>query len=156
MATYTQAERAPNVASIVVLWWPLAMIACAVLLYVVSAARGAVRRVAERASPPPRPAPATTVGAMPERLNRVLFDTVSGVVVIPSDARDALLEEVRGREGAESIVKAIVAVGASRPVELSQEEQALLLECLDGWTDPPEGIWDLQRALRGDVDATGQ
>ena len=93
---------------------------------------------------------------MPERLNRVLVDTASGGVVIPWASRDALLEEIGGRFGADSIVKAFIAVGASRPVELSQEEQALLLEWLDAWAEPPEGIWNLQRALRGDVDPTGR
>jgi hypothetical protein len=70
---------------------------------------------------------------MPVRLDRVLVDVAGELVEISWDERDALLARLRLLDGFESIVGAFEAVGASRPVELDDDERALLRVALEAW-----------------------
>ena len=99
---------------------------------------------------------------MPERLDRVAISTKSGTVELPWTSRDRLLHEIRNLDGAETIRHAFEAVGASRPVPLSDTDKALLVGAIDGWAasvtvdELPEGVWALRSALADDVHGDAQ
>ena len=90
---------------------------------------------------------------MPERLDRVLIQTSRRTVELPWDSRDQLLAEIRHLEAAKPIRDAFAAVGASRPVPLSREQQMLLYQAINVWSGNvtvdglPAGVWDLRNAL---------
>lgn len=94
----------------------------------------------------------------PRRIRRVEIRTPRGWVGISWDTRQELLERLGGREGVERVVAdrvrgAFEAVGTTRPVELDQRGQSLLLDVIDRWMDDvgadelPEGIFNLRYAL---------
>jgi hypothetical protein len=81
---------------------------------------------------------------------------------IPWASRQALLERVRARRGAERIVQAFEAAGTSRVVTFDAESKELLLEVIDvAWfegervraSDLPPGIYELRNALIDDAAA---
>jgi hypothetical protein len=94
---------------------------------------------------------------MPERLDRVAISTKSGIVELPWASRDRLLHEIRNLDGADTIRHAFDAVGAARPVPLSDSDKALLVAAIDGWAasvtvdELPEGVWKLRSALADDA-----
>jgi hypothetical protein len=51
-----------------------------------------------------------------------------GVVVIPWESRDRLLEELRRLDDASDVITAFEAVGATRPVELDVYGQVVWIE----------------------------
>jgi hypothetical protein len=63
---------------------------------------------------------------MPERLDRVIVATSRGQVEIPWGSRDMLLERLDRVPSAASVAAAFEAVGASRPVHLSAEQEVAL------------------------------
>jgi hypothetical protein len=90
---------------------------------------------------------------VPERLDRVAIATSRTTVELPWSSRDRLLHEIRNLDGAEAIRTAFGAVGASRPVPLSRDDQVLLFEAISAWANSvtveelPEGVWNLRNAL---------
>ena len=91
---------------------------------------------------------------MPAHLDRVQVQLASSrdPVELPWASSDALLYEIRHLESASGIVKAFENAGASRPVTLTPEDKARLLEVLEAWangvqvSELPEGVWDLRCA----------
>jgi hypothetical protein len=92
-----------------------------------------------------------------ERLDRVAIATSRTTIELPWGSRDRLLHEIRNLDGADAIRTAFDAVGASRPVPLSRDNQRVLLEAIDGWArsvtvdELPEGVWVLRNALAVDL-----
>ena|SRR5215218_4870964 len=94
---------------------------------------------------------------MPERLNHVSITVdrrgEANAVRLPWRSRDYLLRKLRTTDGAEGIVKAFEDVGATRPVELTAEEKAVLYRVLDdrafttGFHELPAGFFELRNAL---------
>jgi hypothetical protein len=98
---------------------------------------------------------------MPGRLDRVQVAVSRGAVTIPWDSRDALLAQLQEVPELQSIVTAFRAVGASRPVELTQAEKANLLTVLDAWSGRgerlPAGIYEpAERTARRPARRAGQ
>jgi hypothetical protein len=90
------------------------------------------------------------------RLDRVRIDVAGEIVEITCDERDILLKELAFAEGTKAIRERFEAVGASRPVELDDDDRARLRKALDDWGSDrlqPNGIARLHAALR--VDAGG-
>jgi hypothetical protein len=90
------------------------------------------------------------------RLDRVRIDVAGEIVEISWDERDVLLEELAFAADTKPIRVRFEAVGASRPVELDDEDRARLRTALDDWGEDrlqPEGIARLHAALaRADAD----
>jgi hypothetical protein len=95
-----------------------------------------------------------------ERLNqRVRVALSRGDIVFPWDSREELLNQIRHLDSAQPIVAAFEAVGTSRPVVLTTEQKALLIELVEFWGTQtrfglrglPEGMFDLRNALHGDL-----
>jgi hypothetical protein len=86
---------------------------------------------------------------MTSRLNRVQVDVAGTIVDITWDERDKLLEKLGRVAGCETIVKKFEAVGASRPVELDDEERQRVRVMLELWgiTVIPDGLDELMLAL---------
>jgi hypothetical protein len=76
------------------------------------------------------------------RLDGVRIDVAGNVVEIIWDERDMLLRKLRAIDGCETIVQKFEAVGASRPVELGEEQRARLRVTLELWgvTALPDGL----------------
>jgi hypothetical protein len=84
---------------------------------------------------------------VPERLNNITVQTRHGFLSLPWDTRVALLARIRSVETLKPTVVAIDAVGATRPVEIPQDQKQALLDALNAWPDElPEGL----PALRDD------
>jgi hypothetical protein len=100
---------------------------------------------------------AESAGAV--RPNRVLVAIRSGVVVLPRDSRDQLIDQLRDLEGAEPIIAAFEVAGDSRPVELDRAGKEFLLEAIAFWMrnlaavpeQLPTGIVELRKALRDEL-----
>ena len=98
---------------------------------------------------------------MPERLDHVSITIDRGgeanAVRLPWKSREYLLRKLRTTEGAEGIVKAFEDVGATKPVDLTIEQKALLYRLLDdrgfttGFHELPEGFFELRNALSDEV-----
>jgi hypothetical protein len=84
-----------------------------------------------------------------DRLDRVEVNVAGEIVDITWDERDQLLGKLRVLEGSETIVLNFEAVGASRPVELTEEQRSQLRVILELWgvNVLPEGLADLLMAL---------
>jgi hypothetical protein len=95
---------------------------------------------------------------LPERLDRVAIATSRVTVELSWSSRDKLLHEIRHLDGADAIRTAFDAVGASRPVPLSRDNEKVLLEAIDGWAQSvtidelPDGVWALRNALAIELD----
>jgi hypothetical protein len=94
-----------------------------------------------------------------ERLDRVAIATSRDVVELSWASRDSLLHEIRNLgENAKPIRAAFEAVGASRPVELSDAEQTTLFSAIELWADSvtvealPPDVWRLRCALADQLD----
>jgi hypothetical protein len=86
----------------------------------------------------------------PGRLDRVRIDVAGEMVEISWRERDMLLEELAFVEGTKAIREKLEAVGASRPVELDDEERSRLRRALEQWDRDvvqPDGLDRLHRAL---------
>jgi hypothetical protein len=84
------------------------------------------------------------------RLDRVKVDVTGEIVEIVWDERDALLDRLRTVAGCETIVEKFEAVGATRPVELDDEQRSRLRVALQFWEGVrvlPDGIARLRAAL---------
>ena len=93
------------------------------------------------------------------RLDFVHIQTGSGPIRIRWTARDELLERLRAF-GALEVVRAFEAVGATRPVDLTDDGKHVLLEVLSRWIDGElddrrDGVAELRAALLDDLDAAG-
>ena len=95
---------------------------------------------------------------MPTRLDHVTITLWRGPVEIPWDSRVQLVDEMSSIDGAEHVVRAFNAVGASAPVRLGQPEKELVVEVVDRWAadvgadELPDGVWDLRGALVEDLE----
>ena len=93
------------------------------------------------------------------RLNRVIVagSRDAKTVEIPWDSRDALLERLRRKGGADAIIAAFQAVGATRPVKLKKDGKGRLLDTCEAWlmeatTEAlPRGILGLRHALHDEL-----
>ena len=83
------------------------------------------------------------------RLDRVQVDVAGEIVEISWDERDTLLERLERIAGCETIVETFEAVGASRPVQLDDEQRSRLRVTLELWgiTVIPDGLMRLLMAL---------
>src|SRR3954453_6847805 len=72
---------------------------------------------------------------VPRPLDRVSVQMPrrKAVVVVPWRSCDVLLARLRDLENGRPIVNAFEAVGARRPVDLSDDEAVLLLKMIEGW-----------------------
>jgi hypothetical protein len=83
------------------------------------------------------------------RLDRVRIDVAGEIVEISWDERDTLLERLERVAGCETIVERFEAVGASRPVNLDDEQRSRLRVTLELWgvSVMPDGLMRLLLAL---------
>jgi hypothetical protein len=98
---------------------------------------------------------------MPERLDHVSIAIERGGgannVRLPWASRETLLAKLRTVEGAEGVVEAFEAAGASKPVQLTTEHKALLYRVLDdrgftsGFDELPTGFFELRNSLSDEV-----
>ncbi len=90
----------------------------------------------------------------------VLIVTSRATIELSWKSREALLHEIRHLESARGIIHAFEAVGTSRPVPLTRQDEGLLLEVINEWSRGvtveglPAGIWDLRCALADDLHDT--
>jgi hypothetical protein len=86
---------------------------------------------------------------MTSRLNRVQVDVAGELVDLTWDERDALLRKLRRVAECETIVQKFEAVGASRAVQLDDEQQTRLRVTLELWgvSTMPDGLMRLLLAL---------
>jgi hypothetical protein len=94
---------------------------------------------------------------MPEGLDRVQVVTSQGTVEISWDTRTELLSRLRHHGGTMAIVRAFEAVGATRPVELTDGGKHVLLGVVSAWVadGAPAEVTELRRELLDDLDAAG-
>ena len=71
---------------------------------------------------------------MPEHLDRVTVSLNSGDVIIPWDARQALMRRLLHVRETGRLRASFDAVGASRPVDLHVGQRSALLVALEGWS----------------------
>jgi len=94
---------------------------------------------------------------MPERLDRVEISLSRGIVELPFDGRNELIDVMREVDGAAGAIRAFHAAGASPPVTLRRTDKRLLVEVIDRWTltvpalKLPAGVWELRNALFDDL-----
>ena len=96
---------------------------------------------------------------MPERrIDSVQIALSRQTITIPWESRQALLERLRPLDTMRDVVSILWAVGTSRPVELTKQQQGDLLEAIRAWSQEvaggygglPEGIEQLRHALVDD------
>ena len=96
---------------------------------------------------------------MPERIDRVTIALREKDVVISWAARDALIDQLPGLETGAAIRAIFEGVGASSPVQLTDDQKVELLRVIDVWAEQTDGgyealsdgIVDLRTALIEDV-----
>jgi hypothetical protein len=83
------------------------------------------------------------------RLDRVQVDVSGEIIEISWGERDALLEKLETIAGCDAIVEKFDAVGASRPVQLDDEQRSRLRVALELWgvSVLPDGLARLLIAL---------
>lgn len=83
------------------------------------------------------------------RLDPVRVNVAGEIVEISWDERDALLDKIRNVSGCETIIERFWAAGASRPVELNDEQRSRLRVTLELWglSVLPDGLAHLLIAL---------
>jgi hypothetical protein len=97
--------------------------------------------------------PGPRLSAVSGMNERVLIVTSRTTIELSWKSREALLHEIRHLDSARGIIDAFEAVGTSRPVPLTRQDEALLLEAINQWSvgvtvdGLPAGIWDLRCAL---------
>jgi hypothetical protein len=94
------------------------------------------------------------------RLDWVKVATGRGPVAIPWSMRELLIERLRKVKGSDEVIRAFRAVGATRPVELSDYGKSVLLEVLSALLDQadgdaPAGVAELRSEILDDLDAAG-
>ena len=96
--------------------------------------------------------------AMSERLDHVTVALSRGNVTFTWATRQALMRRLLHVHSTARIRASFEAVGASRPVELSAGQRAVLLIILeewsvggDGYEAMPEGLFELRNALLDDL-----
>jgi hypothetical protein len=97
---------------------------------------------------------------MPERIDKITIATGRDTLTLPWSSRVALLDELQRYETGYEIRDAFTAVGASRPVELTNEQKTELLRVIEVWGERTEGgmrglaesILALRNALIDDLD----
>jgi hypothetical protein len=95
-----------------------------------------------------------------KNIDTVTVRTTRDTVVIPWESQQLLLERLRRRDdpAAATVVGAFEDVGASSPVALSPEGEALLAVEVETWLEQastkglPDGIFDLRNALIDEED----
>jgi hypothetical protein len=98
---------------------------------------------------------------MSDRLDWIHVATARGAVRVPWTTRDQLLERLRKAGRSLEVVRAFEAVGATRPVELSDDGKSVVLDMLSRWLDEgdgsvaPAGVAELRQALLDDLEAAG-
>jgi hypothetical protein len=98
---------------------------------------------------------------MPERADHVSISIDragdANDVRLPSRSVEYLLRKLRVTPGADEVVEAFEHVGATRAVELTTDQKALLYRVLDdrsftsGFHELPEGFFELRNALSDEV-----
>jgi hypothetical protein len=95
---------------------------------------------------------------VPERLEHLTIAMDRGrAFKLPWAGRDELLEHLRKNENAAGVVRAIEAVGATRPVELTDADKTLLFNVLENWSltrgfdQMPDKLRDLRGRLSDDL-----
>ena len=96
---------------------------------------------------------------MPERLDNVTIATGRDTLTMPWSSRVALLDELERYETGYEIHDAFTAVGASSPVQLTNEQKTELLRVIEVWGERteggmrgvPEAIFALRNALIDDL-----
>ena len=99
---------------------------------------------------------------MPERIDEITIATGRDTLTMPWSSRVALLDELQRYETGYEIRDAFTAVGASSPVELTNEQKTELLRVIEVWGERteggmrgvPEAILALRNALIDDLDDT--
>jgi hypothetical protein len=95
------------------------------------------------------------------RLDWIHVATAGGAVRFPWATRQELLERLRRAGRSLEVVRAFEAVGATRPVELTDDGRNVVLDTLSRWLDEgdgtvaPEGVAELRQELLDDLDAAG-
>jgi hypothetical protein len=96
----------------------------------------------------------TAVGERNINTVRVALST-GDAAVIPWSSRRELLDRLYGPDRLPEIREAFLAVGTSRPVELTDAQKAELVAVINGWAsvedELPDGIGQLRNALRDDL-----
>lgn len=91
------------------------------------------------------------------RLDIVNVQLGREAVELPWASREALLARLRAVESTDAIVRAIEAVGTSRPVTLNAEQKPVVLGVVEAWFEEvdlaglPAGIVELRNALHDDI-----
>ena len=89
---------------------------------------------------------------MPERLDRIHFDVGGRQVEMPWSVGQELKTRALKSPSTQSIAAKMDAVGASRPVEVLDDEMLALIELLEHWTrNADEALPESVRELRGAV-----
>ena len=92
-------------------------------------------------------------------INHVQVSLGRGIVLLPWESRQELLEESRRVEGLHAMRDAFEMVGTSRPVSLTRRDKVGLVEVIELWANEteggidglPEGISELRDALQADL-----
>ena len=95
------------------------------------------------------------------RIEEVRIELPAGLVSIPRSSHEALLEQLQSRDSIADVpdVRAVLAVGTSRPVVLTDPHKLALRKVITFWAnevggrydDLPEGIHELRNALHVDL-----
>ncbi len=96
---------------------------------------------------------------MPERLQQVTVSLSTGDVIVPWEVRQTLLNELGKHTPGREIRVAFEAVGATRPVTLTQPQKTYLLEVIEQWAVEtvngfdalPDAILTLRNTLHDDL-----
>jgi hypothetical protein len=86
---------------------------------------------------------------VPERLDRVHVDVAGVIVELTWNERDMLLHKLLAVAGCETVIARFQSVGASRPVELDDDQRSRLRVTLELWglSVLPDGLTHLLIAL---------
>jgi hypothetical protein len=98
---------------------------------------------------------------MTRRIDTVTIRLRHGMIDLPWESRQALLDEYSHLVSMNPVRKAFEAAGTSRPVELTLEQEQALLDIIDRWSARlplgsqglPEGIYGLRWMLAEEADA---
>ena len=86
------------------------------------------------------------------RLERVRVATSDGDFDLHWDEREELLALLRATPGTESAVNRFLAVGATRPVELTDEQRALVVSAVEAARGASEALHELRHAFIVELD----